>query len=369
LAPLSGGQILGVSGAGNQLSPAAADSDHSGAKGKVFLEPMDGFMKKIFIVWKPFCTRSHNQAKHFGAKDIYISFFQHRPSLPVLAARYLFSFFATLGILKKEKANIIFSINQPPFCLLAIFLHTKLFGGIYILDSHSAAFNDKRWAWARPFYRFIARRAFLNINTNEDHKRLVESWGGRSVVIADVPIFHETKYPRFPVQENAIAVVASFAFDEPVAEIFQAGQLTPEVSYYLTGPEERLKPALRKNLPENFHLMGFLSQNDYFGLLSSVKGVLVLTTRENTMQRGAYEALSLEQPIITSDWEILRKSFGKAAVYVDNDSRSIALGVRRLLQEYQTYKVEVAAQRARRWEVFQSVREDILRRLASQAPP
>jgi hypothetical protein len=61
--------------------------------------------------------------------------------------------------------------------------------------------------------------------------------------------------------------------------------------------------------------------------MASVSAVMVLTTRDQTMQMGAYEALSLGQPIITSDWQILRDSFGPAAAYVDNSPESIVRGV------------------------------------------
>ena len=57
---------------------------------------------------------------------------------------------------------------------------------------------------------------------------------------------------------------------------------------------------------------------------------MVLTTRDNTMQSGAYEALSLGVPIITSDFQVLRDCFADAAIYVDNTSDAIAEAVRDL---------------------------------------
>ena len=317
-------------------------------------------MKKIFLAWKASCTRSHNQAKHFGAKEIYVSYFNHSHFFPLVAARYLISFFTTLWLLHQEKADVVFTLNQPPFLILAVFVYTKLLGGIYILDSHSAVFNDRKWAWARPLYRFIASRALLNINTNRHHKKLVEAWGGRSVIISDVPILHGCEYPRLEVSQNSIAVVASFMFDEPIEEIWQAAELTPQVDYYVTGNYKKLRPSVHSSTPPNIHLMGFLSTEDYFGLLSSTKGVLVLTTRDNTMQMGAYEALSLEQPIITSDWQVLRDSFGAGAVYVDNVAISIAEGVNELLSKQESYKKAAILQRKERREFFEKVRAKIL---------
>jgi len=322
-------------------------------------------MKKVFLAWKPYCTRSHNQAKHFDAKEIYISYFGNRNSAGALLGRYFLSFFRTLTVLNRERPDVVFTLNQPPFLIAAVYLYTRLRGGVYILDSHSAAFNDPRWAWARPLYRFIAARAFLNINTNAEHKSLVESWGGRSVIVADVPIDHEQTYPDMDIPHNSIVVVASYMFDEPIREILLAAREAPQAQFYLTGNDKKLDSSLRKDLPSNVQFTGFLSREEYFGMLSSAAGVMVLTTRDQTMQMGAYETLSLEQPLITSDWAILRGSFGDAALYVDNSPESIASAVRMLLENRDSLKDAAVRQKKSRREYFDHVRSDVLNQLAS----
>jgi len=283
-------------------------------------------VKKVFLAWKSACTRSHNQAQHFGAQEVYIWPFAGRKSVVTLLARYAVSFFATLRVLHRVRPDVIFTLNQPPFLILAIYLYTRLVDGVYILDSHSAAFNDRKWAWFRPMYRFIAARALLNINTNTYHRKLVESWGGRSCIISDVPIDHDRTYTPVEVEERSVAVVLSFMFDEPVQAIWDAARLTPDVHFYVTGNYRKADAELLQNTPQNIHLLGYVSTEEYFRMLISVKGVMVLTTRDHTMQMGAYEAMSLEQPIITSDWEILRESFGNGAVYVNNSASSISEG-------------------------------------------
>jgi glycosyltransferase involved in cell wall biosynthesis len=319
--------------------------------------------KRIFLVWKGSCTRSENQARNFGAEAIHISRFQGRRGIVFLAAKYFVSFFATLRVLRTRRPEVIFTINQPPPLILAVYLYTRLFGGIYLLDSHSAPFNDRKWAWVKPLYRWIAARAFLNINTDPAHKAEVERWGGRSVIMSDIPIEHDHAYPHATVRENSVVVVSSFMFDEPTAEIWAAARLTPEVDYYVTGNPEKVPAALRDAQPGNVHLTGFVPTEEYFGLLSAADAVMVLTTRDNTMQCGAYEALSLEQPIITSDWKILRDSFGAAAVYVDNTPSEIAAGVRRVLADRQGFKDAARAQRRRRSEYYYGARDQILRQI------
>jgi len=322
-------------------------------------------MKKVFLVWKPCCTRSHNQAHHFGAKEIYISYFGNRKSTGALLGRYFLSFFKTLSVLSQERPDVVFTLNQPPFLILAVYLYTRLRGGMYILDSHSAAFNDPKWAWARPLYRFIAARAFLNINTNVGHKSLVETWGGRSVVVGDVPIDHERTYPKMDIPSNSIVVVASYMFDEPISEILLAARIVPQFQFYLTGNYRKLDATLTKDLPPNVHFTGFLPQEEYFGMMCGAAGVMVLTTRDQTMQMGAYEALSLEQPLITSDWAVLRESFGDAALYVDNSPESIATATRMLLNNLDALKDAAVRQKKSRREYFDHIRSDVLNRLAS----
>ena len=316
-------------------------------------------MNKIFITWERHSTRSHNQARHFGAREIYIYPFGSSRNPAVLLLRYAASFFITLKVLWRERADVVFCLNQPPFLVSAVFLFTKIMGGRYILDSHSAAFNDPKWAWFRPVYRTIARHAFLNINTNGRHRQLVESWGGRSRIIADVPIDHESTYEPIDIEQDSVAVVASYMFDEPIAEIFDAARLCPEVRFYLTGNHRKLGE-LAGRAPANVTFTGYLSRVDYFRLLSSARAVMVLTTRDDTMQMGAYEALSLARPIITSRWNVLEQSFGDAAVYVDNTPASIANAVREVIEEHEVMQYRAVRRRSIRRRAFDETRSEIL---------
>jgi len=321
--------------------------------------------KKVFLSWSSSCTRSQNQAKHFGAKLIRVAYLENHKSIPMLLLRYLVSFIMTLVVLVRERPRVVFTENQPPFLILAVYLYSKLFRIKYILDSHSGAFNDKKWAWSLPLYRFVSIRAFININTNEHHKNIVETWGGRSAIVGDVPVDHERSYDPYEVNENSIAIVASFSFDEPVEEMWKAAEMCPDVNLYITGNAAKLPEALRERVPPNLVLVGFLPDDVYLGLLSSVKAVMVLTTRDHTMQRGAYEALSLEQPIITSKWDVLRDCFGASAVYVDNEAGAIVQGIREMLANHESFKHAAVEQRKIRRVRFEKVRDQILSDLAT----
>jgi hypothetical protein len=93
--------------------------------------------------------------------------------------------------------------------------------------------------------------------------------------------------------------------------------------------------------PANVKFTGFLPDDAYLGLLRSVQAIVVLTTRDHTMQRGACEAVSLGKPIITSDWPLLRSYFHKGTIHVDNTSRGIQAGVRKMQQEKEALERDV----------------------------
>jgi hypothetical protein len=59
------------------------------------------------------------------------------------------------------------------------------------------------------------------------------------------------------------------------------------------------------------------------------------------MQRGAYEAMSWGTPIITSNWAILRDTFPKGAVFVQNDVVGIIGGVADFFRRREQLKLEI----------------------------
>ena len=201
-------------------------------------------MKKVFLAWKPYCARSHNLAEHFNAKITYIHPFSTDGNPALSIVRYFISFFMTLIELFRQRPNVVFTLNQPIPLLLSVFIYSKASGSCYILDSHSAPFNNPILALLRPLYRVFAKEAVLNINTNSLHQSIVNSWGGKSFIIGDVPIDFNKEYPAKKIGTKSISVVASFMFDEPISEILNAAEMVPEITFYVTGNYKKAKKEL-----------------------------------------------------------------------------------------------------------------------------
>jgi hypothetical protein len=63
------------------------------------------------------------------------------------------------------------------------------------------------------------------------------------------------------------------------------------------------------------------------------------------MQSGAYEAIYLGRPVITSDFAILRQAFDKGSVFVGNSPDEVASGITRMRSDLQRYQREAQALR------------------------
>jgi glycosyltransferase involved in cell wall biosynthesis len=162
---------------------------------------------------------------------------------------------------------------------------------------------------------------------------MVEGWGADAFIIADIPMA-PTEIKPFPSDDRfRVVVINTFSPDEPVEAVLEAAEGLPEVQFYITGDPIRAKKTFLRNPPANVQFTGFLPDAEYFGLLKSAQAIMVLTTDDHTMQRGACEAVSLARPIITSDWPLLRSYFNKGTLHVDNTSAGIQQGVRRAQEE------------------------------------
>lgn len=170
---------------------------------------------------------------------------------------------------------------------------------------------------------------------------MIKGWGGRCLVVPDVPISVQTATP-YPVDGRfPLAFVNTWAPDEPVAEVVAAARALPDVDIYITGRKAAATIPLDET-PSNVHFTDFLPGERYHSLLASVAAVICLTTRDNTMQLGASEALWLGRPVITSDWPLLRRYFERGAVHVDNTADGIRMGIERVRTAYPEYLAAVS---------------------------
>ncbi|MCI5162036.1 MAG: hypothetical protein D3917_08435, partial [Candidatus Electrothrix sp. AX5] len=103
----------------------------------------------------------------------------------------------------------------------------------------------------------------------------------------------------------------------------------------------KIDPTLYKKSPMQIRLTGFLSEKDYYDLLNSVDLVMDLTSMENCLVCGAYEAVSQKKPLILSDTLILKEYFKKGVIFTQNYSKNIQQSIFMAIKNIEMLKQEV----------------------------
>jgi glycosyltransferase involved in cell wall biosynthesis len=298
--------------------------------------------RAMVVVWGPRNKgpRSAALARELGIADA--RFITAGPGRGLLSAvaRYPRQLASTIGALVRARPRAIIVQHPPSPVVWSVALYAALTGARYVIDAHSDAFQRARWL--RPLWltRFIVRRAVAVLVTDPFWARTVEVWGGRPIVNQDVP----TTFIRddaYPVGDGfSVAVVNTWAADEPIGAIVAAAAELPDVTFHITGRADDRVTALGA-LPANVRFTDFLPESAYYALLEAASAVMCLTTRDHTMQRGACEALSLGRPIITSEWPLLRGYFDRGTVHVGATPDAIRAGIGRLRDDYDRHLAAV----------------------------
>ena len=305
--------------------------------------------QSLFLVWGPpsHGPRSQVFARELGIRELH--FLNVTSQRGVWSALFKYPLLAiqTLTLLFRKRPKLVFVQSPPGLAILFVALYCTLTGSHYVVDAHSAALLLPIWTRPRWFWAGLARKALATIVTNEHFAQTIRSWGARALVIRDIP----TTFPEggtYPLNGDFnVTVVNTFAADEPLEQVLEAARGLDGVHFYITGRVSRGDPRLLERAPVNVTFTDFLSTEQYYALLRGGHAVMCLTTRDNTMQRGACEALSLARPIITSQWPLLKEYFHQGTVHVDNTGAGIRQGIQKMYSRYEEYVSGIHALRVR----------------------
>lgn len=239
--------------------------------------------------------------------------------------RYMINTWRTIKLFWKEKPDVVISQNPSVVLTMLNVLSSKIFRFKSGVDAHNGALalekNDS--PLKKKVAKFLQKHADFTIVTNIALQVEVEKNGGHGFVLPDkIPsIKNNGKLPL--AHKHNVLFICSFANDEPYDEVFKASKiLDSDIGIYVTGnPRGRVN---EDNLPTNVHLTGYLPWDDFDKMLYSVDAIIDLTTRENCLVCGAYEAVAVKKPLITSDTHVLKSYFSEGTFYTDNTAKSIA---------------------------------------------
>jgi glycosyltransferase involved in cell wall biosynthesis len=195
-----------------------------------------------------------------------------------------------------------------------------------VVDAHNAGVHpfEGRSKLLNRIAAWLHRHADVTIVTNAELSKTVQQNGGRAFVLPDRIPRLEPGQATPAAADRSILFVCTYASDEPYASVFEAAKGLPaDVVLYVTGNYKRkgLDPVA---MPANVRLTGFIPDEEYVRMLTSVDVVMDLTERENCLVCGAYEALALGKPLILSDTKVNREYFSAGAVYTQHDANALA---------------------------------------------
>jgi glycosyltransferase involved in cell wall biosynthesis len=283
-------------------------------------------MKGIWINWE-----RHRRAREI-ARALKIPIVEVIPPFSGVI-RYIPMLLRTTLCLLRERPTHLFV--QCPSVVLGLWavLLKPLLRYVIIADLHNEAvepfINKSRlYDW---ILRQLHRHAALSIVSNAGLTAIVQRNGGRPFVLPDRVPNLGSVVDQDLATPFRVVFVCTFAPDEPYREVFAAARnLDGLVTVYVTGrtPAEPLSPGV----PANVTLTGYLADNAYEDLLREAHVVVDLTAMNNCLVCGAYEAVALEKPLVTSDTLALRSHFRRGTVFTRHDEQSIADAIRSALK-------------------------------------
>lgn len=311
--------------------------------------------KTVFISWADDCSRSDTIARELGGKSFMVYSAFWGSNYVTILFKYTVQFFRTVFILVRERADIVFVMTPPTIACLPVWCFCKVSKLKYVIDAHTGSFLLPPWSRLTGLHRFFSKSALATIVTNDKLANIVSDWGAKALIVPDVPVSF-ADIEEFDLQPGCcMAYINSFTIDEPLNLLLEAATRVPNVTIYITGDTSNCSENILRDAPKNVIFTGFLSRAAYAGLVVGCQSVICLTNLDYTMQRGAYEAIYLGKPVITSNFGVLRDNFPVGTVFVDNDVTSIVDGIKEMMRDSDKYQVEARELRDakyRRWSVI-----------------
>jgi glycosyltransferase involved in cell wall biosynthesis len=243
--------------------------------------------------------------------------------------RYLSCTLGTIRLIKRHQPRVVFAPN-PSIVLTCLLLGLKgVLGYRFTIDAHYAGIVAANRNWViQKVLDFCNRHADLVIVTNEEHQRYVESIGGNALICEDPLPDIEHYAEGVTEQAKKIFCICSFDVDEPYVQMFEAAAILQAegYSFWVSGNYTR-SGIVREQWP-HVNLLGYVSIEEFYLHLAESQVVVDLTMQENCLLCGAYEAMAINKPLVTSKTSALQKYFTGGTVFVCHEPEAIAEGIR-----------------------------------------
>lgn len=298
--------------------------------------------KILFLAWERH-RRFVTLSSKLGGKAIFFESSQCR------IVKYLIFFIKTILVLVAQKPRILV-VQNPSLVLVCIAIFLKpLFRYCLVVDAHNIGvlWYGNGSLLFNYVLNLIHRFSDITIVTNDSLAGIVKKNGGRPVILPDpIPEFEKTvNAPSLETGSDFnVTFICTFASDEPYMSVFEAASLLQihNVKIFVTGDVKKIRDVQAFHDKINLIFMGYVSDEEYWELLSRSHCIIDLTTRDNCLVCGAYEGTSLGVPLVLSDTKVTRDLFNRGVVYTNMDALSIAEAILEVKENYKflTYEIQ-----------------------------
>ncbi|RLD54207.1 MAG: hypothetical protein DRJ01_18360 [Bacteroidetes bacterium] len=287
-------------------------------------------VKIIYIVWASPKTRAMELSKRFHAKLFGLLMSRSIPAI----FRYFIFFIKTCLILIREKPDYVIIQVPPIFISFPVYLYNLINGSKYIIDVHSGELVDYKWKPFKVIRKFFFKHAYWLLFHNEHNYKLSEKLypNCRNIILNDpIPIPHNVKALKKCGKYKNIVFISAFDTNEPFDECIKAGEilLKEEDDWKLTftGDSSSIKKYYENH--KNIEFTGFVSYKKYWAILKGADVIVSLNKRDGVVTCGLWEGVSLNKPVVTNDYDVIKKIFKNSVVVSGNDSISIAKAIKK----------------------------------------
>lgn len=307
----------------------------------------------IWITWEN-QLRNRSMASKLNIK-------LYKIDLPVSRIkRYILGLVKTLLLIRKNNPRAIIAQNPSIVLTIIMVLFRPLWGYRFISDSHFGgvtAYNGSKLF--QKALNFCNRMADLVIVTNSEQANYIKSIGGKSFVCEDpLPdisryINAEAEVKNVESEDKLVFFICSFDIDEPYAEVFKSADLLAGDKYKICVSGNYKKANIQPEDYPHIYFLGYLPEHLFYEKLFKSHIVVDLTTHENCLLCGAYEAMAAEKPLVTSDKQALRQYFRAGTVFTKHDREQIAHAIMIAFERREVLKMDI-----REWKKIADLEND-----------
>lgn len=234
----------------------------------------------------------------------------------------------TIKTLHRKRPDVLFVQNPSLGLTILAVLLRSYFRYLLVVDAHNEGVRPfvRSGLFVQFLTRWLLRAADTNVVTNDSLANEVSAMGGRVLILPDplpTPNFTQQIDVSPRKKKVDVAVICTYAADEPILDILAAAKLMPEKIFACTGRVEKFE-SLGLQAPENVEFTGFLTDQKYWDLLASASVICDLTLMPDCLVCGAYEALSVGRPMVLSSNKATEELFGSVAILTESEPSSIA---------------------------------------------